>query len=159
MKMLITFLTVAGVGCAATARSIPANGTVPLPNGTYSFRESPQGADAMISGKVTILGDSIAVEGEDACPTSYGKDGRSMVLDCKGFKIYVNNLDGRWSLSYAATTEQWKQTQECVRDAMRPDGGFECKQWQTHREQVTVPISGALRLFVIDTAHATTKKH
>ena len=157
MKILMTGLALIAVGCAST-QAIQADGTKPLPNGTYSFHESPQGADALVTGRVTVVGDSIAVEGEDGCPTSYGKDGHSMVMDCKAFKIYVNNHDGRWSLSYGTTRQQWKQTQECVREVMRPDGSFECKQWNYNREQVTVPISGALRLFAVDTTHATTKR-
>lgn len=151
MKRLFTLVLAAG---CASVKPITADGTTPLPNGSYTFSQNIVNSNTILSGRVTILGDSIAVEPEKPCPTTFGADRRSMSLACTAYKINVQNRGGVWALSYSVDGFNVEERRVC-KATSRMATGPRCDHYATERVEIPTVISGALPLYVVDTSHAS----
>lgn len=156
-RRIATGFALAATACAAAARGIAVNG-VALPDGTYSYALSPQGSTVRAAGKITLLGDSVSVENERVCPTSYNPDGHGMAINCNGYTIKVANYDGKWMMSYTLDGYKTQETRSCADSKPNRAGGFDCVRWEVDKIESPTTTTAPLLLYVIDTTHASKSK-
>jgi len=156
MKYIVAALAILAAACA-TSQGITVSG-VTLPDGTYSYSLRPSTSSARAEGKVVLLGDSISVENDRACPISYNPDGHGMSVNCNGYSIKVANYGGKWTMFYTLDGYQVEQKRTCADQKINRAGTFDCVRWEVDRIESPTTSTVPLTLFVVDTARASTKK-
>jgi hypothetical protein len=146
------------LGLTACAGALPRAQTTVYANGVYAFDERAMGLTTDLSGHLRIVGDSI--EMLDVSPpcvenTLPPTAGRSQSFRCGLFSVYASHETGRWQFDYTTTKTVQSETESCIAYKTTEAGERRCTQTVTERRERTVPVTGTLRLVVVDTTPPT----